>query len=105
MPEASACIDGHRKIALDTDHFKINKFFGPDDPSFKLIYPEIVRMAQNAKAKVNRRRDPKLIPTDQSSTSGDLRRFLQQMRVTNPQDILGDIQKKGKGWATLASGF
>ncbi len=97
MPEASACIDGHRKIALDTDHFKINKFFGPDDPSFKLIYPEIVRMAQNAKAKVNRRWDPKLIPTDQSSTSGDLRRFLQEMRVTDPRDILGDIQiQKGE---------
>jgi hypothetical protein len=97
VPEASACIDGHDKIALDTDHFKINKFYGPDDPSLKLVYPEIVQMAQNAKAKVDRRRYPKRIPTDQSSTSGDLRRLLQELRVTNPRDVLADIQtQKGE---------
>lgn len=34
---------------------------------------------------------------DESATSGDLRKCLQEMRVTNPRDILSDIQmQKGK---------
>ncbi|OBT65186.1 hypothetical protein VE03_04700 [Pseudogymnoascus sp. 23342-1-I1] len=62
--ETSACIDGHRKISLHTDHFKINKFYGPDYPSFLQVYPEIVRMAENAKEILRRRRNPKAIPDD-----------------------------------------
>ncbi|KAF7552936.1 hypothetical protein G7Z17_g3962 [Cylindrodendrum hubeiense] len=97
VPEASACIDGHPKISLDADHFKINKFYGQDDPSFKLVYPEIKRMAQNAGDTLKRRHNPKALPMDQSTTSGDLRKCLQEMRVTNPRDILSDIQtQKGK---------
>ncbi|KAH8679338.1 hypothetical protein BGZ61DRAFT_508198 [Ilyonectria robusta] len=48
VPEASACIDGHHKIPLHADHFKINKFYGRNDPSFKLVYPEIERMVRSA---------------------------------------------------------
>ncbi|EXK78230.1 hypothetical protein FOQG_17083 [Fusarium oxysporum f. sp. raphani 54005] len=97
VPETSACIDGHPKISLHADHFKINKFYGPDDPSFKLVYPEIKRMAQGAQDILNHRRNPKTIPMDQSATSGDIRTCLQEMRVTNPRDILSDIRsQKGK---------
>ncbi|KAK7398580.1 hypothetical protein QQX98_012036, partial [Neonectria punicea] len=97
VPETSACIDGHRKIPLHADHFKINKFYGPDDPSFNFVYPEIERMALSAEDTLNRRRDPKAIPMDQSATSGILRTCLQEMRVTNPRDILSDVQtQKGK---------
>ena len=46
--EWSACMDGHRKIALPTDHFKINKFRGPDDPSFRYVARIIVEMAGGA---------------------------------------------------------
>ncbi|RYC81153.1 hypothetical protein BFJ63_vAg15952 [Fusarium oxysporum f. sp. narcissi] len=97
VPETSACIDGHPKISLHADHFKINKFYGPDDPSFKLVYPEVERMARAAQDILNYRRNPKAIPMDQSATSGDLRTCLQEMRVTNPRDILSDIRsQKGK---------
>ncbi|KAK2599135.1 hypothetical protein QQS21_005396 [Conoideocrella luteorostrata] len=92
VPESSACIDGHLKISLRTDHLKINKFYGLDDPSFNLIYPQIVRIAKNANEILNRRRNPAPIPMDErSTTSSDIRGCLQMMRVRNPEDILSDI--------------
>ncbi|KAK2611959.1 hypothetical protein QQS21_002065 [Conoideocrella luteorostrata] len=94
VPESSACIDGHRQISLHTDHLKINKFYGFEDPSFKLIYPHIARMAENAIETLKRRRNPLPVPTDERSTSGDLRKCLQTMRVRNPEDILSDIQRQ-----------
>lgn len=48
MEETSACIDGYRKVPLPTDHLKINKYSGPDDPSYVAVYPLIVDMAQKA---------------------------------------------------------
>ena len=48
MGETSACIDGYRKMPLPTDHFKINKFRGPEDPSYNAVYPLIVDIAQKA---------------------------------------------------------
>ncbi|RYP39454.1 hypothetical protein DL767_002188 [Monosporascus sp. MG133] len=97
VPETSACIDGHQKISLHADHFKINKFYGPDDPSFQLVYPEIKRMARSSQDVLNCRRKPKDIPMDQSTTSGLLRTCLQEMRVTNPRDILSDVRtQKGE---------
>ncbi|KAH6980503.1 hypothetical protein EDB80DRAFT_258923 [Ilyonectria destructans] len=54
-------------------------------------------MARSAQDMLNHRRDPKAIPMDQSATSGVLRTCLQEMRVTNPRDILADVQtQKGK---------
>ncbi|KAF9774761.1 hypothetical protein IL306_007206, partial [Fusarium sp. DS 682] len=97
VPETSACIDGHHKISLHADHFKINKFYGPDDPSFKLVYPEIERMTRSAEHMLKHRQDPKAIPMDESATPDDLRICLQEMRVTNPRDILSYVQiQKGK---------
>ncbi|KAH7140444.1 hypothetical protein B0J13DRAFT_608806 [Dactylonectria estremocensis] len=97
VPETSACLDGHHKISLPADHFKTNKFYGSDDPSFKLVYPEIERMARNAEEMLNQRRHPKAVPMDQSTTSGNLRKCLQEMRVMNPRDILSSVQtQKGK---------
>ncbi|KAJ6788394.1 hypothetical protein PWT90_07789 [Aphanocladium album] len=92
VPESSACIDGHRKISLRTDHLKINKYFGLEDPSFKLIYPEILRMAENADGELTRRRNPKKISTDKESTFGSLRKCLSRMEVRNPEDDLRDVQ-------------
>ncbi|EXM20360.1 hypothetical protein FOTG_11726 [Fusarium oxysporum f. sp. vasinfectum 25433] len=94
VPEKTACIDGHHKISLEADHFKINKFYGPNDPSFKLVYPEIERMARGAQGMLKHRRHPKAIPKDEGATSGDLRTCLQEMRVTNPLDILSDIRSQ-----------
>ena len=60
MDETSACIDGHRKVPLPTDHLKINKFSGPDDPSYTVVSPVIVRMAQDANSVVQGRMNRKL---------------------------------------------
>ena len=48
MGETSACIDGCRKVPLPTDRLKINKYSGPNDPSYVQVYPFIVDMAQQA---------------------------------------------------------
>jgi hypothetical protein len=55
VEEKSACIDGYRREALNTDHFKINKYAGPDDPSYKTVYPIVVGWAKNAVEIVQRR--------------------------------------------------
>ena len=55
MKETSACIDGHKKISLNTDHLKLNKFSGPDDPSYKKVFPEIEEMLSQAEASVGAR--------------------------------------------------
>lgn len=55
VEEKSACIDGHRKVPLPTDHLKINKFSGKYDPSYQSIYPIIMEMGQNASEKVKYR--------------------------------------------------
>lgn len=43
---------------LYTDHFKINKFYGWDDPSFLQVYPEMVKIAENAQEMLGRRQNP-----------------------------------------------
>lgn len=97
MPEASACIDGHRKIALDADHLKMNKFYGLNDPSFKLVYSQIVAMAKDADKTLHRRRNPQALPIDERSTSGSLQECLRDMRVSNPLDVLAQVQdQKGR---------
>ena len=55
VEEKSACIDGHRKEALPTDHLKINKYYGHDDPCYRRVYPIIVEMASQAAEMVQRR--------------------------------------------------
>jgi hypothetical protein len=50
--ESTACIDGHQKIPLPTDHFKINKFSGPQDPSYRALSPILVQICNGANEKV-----------------------------------------------------
>ncbi|KAJ6780463.1 hypothetical protein PWT90_01829 [Aphanocladium album] len=94
VPESSACIDGHEKLSLRANHLKINKFYGADDPSFKLVYPQIIKMAERAEERLSRRRNPRAIPTDERSTSDSLRKCLLDMRVRNPRDVLLDIRRQ-----------
>ncbi|OAA33976.1 NACHT and Ankyrin domain protein [Beauveria brongniartii RCEF 3172] len=72
----------------------MNKFYSSEDPSFKLLYPTILQIAQGADEILYRRRNPKAIPTDESSTSGDLKKCLQEMTVRNPEDVLSDIKRQ-----------
>ncbi|OAP55707.1 hypothetical protein AYL99_09859 [Fonsecaea erecta] len=92
VPESSACIDGHPKMSLHTDHLKINKFYGPEDPSFQLVYPQILRMAEGAETALERRRNPRAILANDRGTSGKLQECLRAMEVVKPVDILSEIQ-------------
>ncbi|KAK8142161.1 hypothetical protein G3M48_009262, partial [Beauveria asiatica] len=97
VPADSACIDGHRSIALDTDHSKMNKFYGADDPSYKLISEAISSLVESAGRALLRRQNPKVIPTNESSTSGQLKECLQDMRVRSPQYMIDDLARiRGK---------
>ncbi|KAJ3494179.1 hypothetical protein NLG97_g4251 [Lecanicillium saksenae] len=94
VSELSACIDGHSGISLHSDHLKLNKFYGRDDLSFKLIYPQIEKMARGAEDTIHRRRNPQAVPMDESSTHGNLQKCLRAMRVANPVDVLAQIQEQ-----------
>jgi hypothetical protein len=61
VEEKSACIDGHRKLGLPTDHLKINKFAGREDSSYKYVYPIIKEMASKGITKVKCRLNRKLV--------------------------------------------
>jgi hypothetical protein len=55
VTESSACIDGQKRVSLDADHLRLNKFQNRDDPSFKAVCQEIMEMVGNAPAVVNAR--------------------------------------------------
>ncbi|KAF1730092.1 Vegetative incompatibility protein HET-E-1 [Beauveria bassiana] len=84
VEEASACILGLGRRALEKDHLKMNKYYGPTDPAFETVSDVISEMCRNSKA----------IPTDEGSTSADLGKCLQEMKVRNPEDILSDIKRQ-----------
>ncbi|KAG8417369.1 hypothetical protein J3458_004878 [Metarhizium acridum] len=95
VDEDSACIDGHHKMSLHTDHLRIQKLYDADDPYFKLIYPGKQRLAEGTDEELNRRRNPK--PIHERSRSDTLRRCLQKIRVTNPEDVLSEVEaQKGE---------
>ncbi|OBT46410.1 hypothetical protein VE00_03376 [Pseudogymnoascus sp. WSF 3629] len=97
VDETSACIDGHKKISLHTDHFKINKFYGRDDPSFLQVYPEIVRMAESAEEMLGQRRNPTAILDDRNAQPEQLLKFLRAMKVMSAKDVLSDIKRRKGG--------
>ena len=95
--EKSACIDGHRKLGLPTDHLKINKYSGPQDPSFQCVYPAIKEMAKNAVKIVQQRLSPRAIVLDNSNVPKEYLECLQSLFLTNPPDDLAAIRRsKGK---------
>lgn len=97
MSEKSACIDGHHRLGLPTDHLKVNKYDGPDDPSFQSVYPAIRDMAQNAVEVVQQRLSPRVIACDNSGVPQEHIECLQSLFLTNPQDDLAAIRRsKGK---------
>lgn len=55
VPEASACIPGVNRHALQTDHLKINKYCSPTDRSFLAVSATISEMYANAKDIIRRR--------------------------------------------------
>lgn len=92
VDETSACIDGHRKVPLPTDHLKINKFSGPDDPSYIAVYPLIVHMAQDANFVVQGRMNPQTIVKNDSGIPEKHMKCLHALFLTDPQDDLEAIR-------------
>ncbi|KAH7400986.1 hypothetical protein DE146DRAFT_677647 [Phaeosphaeria sp. MPI-PUGE-AT-0046c] len=43
VDQTSATLDGHRRYGLELDHFSLNKFDKPDNPSYVQVRAEIVR--------------------------------------------------------------
>lgn len=88
VPEESACIHGHFSESLPADHFKINKFYGPEDPSFQRVYPQIVRIARDAEKTLRHRR---------ANNHDSLNYLREKMKVKHPSNILDDIKmQKGE---------
>ncbi|KAL8937621.1 MAG: hypothetical protein Q9216_004336 [Gyalolechia sp. 2 TL-2023] len=65
VDEKSGCLDGHPKLGLASEHFRLNKFSGPQDSNYRLVCEEIVKMVETAPGRVNNRR--KSIPFIQPS--------------------------------------
>ncbi|KGQ02380.1 hypothetical protein BBAD15_g12409 [Beauveria bassiana D1-5] len=55
VDETSACIPGLDRYALDKDHLKINKYYGPTDPAFERVSDVISKMCRRANDVVRRR--------------------------------------------------
>ncbi|KAI0101549.1 hypothetical protein GGR51DRAFT_563451 [Nemania sp. FL0031] len=56
VEEASAHIPGWGRAALNTDHFKLNKFSGLNDPSFTTVSHELRNMYTNRKSVMEKRK-------------------------------------------------
>ncbi|KAH6962793.1 hypothetical protein DER45DRAFT_99229 [Fusarium avenaceum] len=48
VEESSACLAGDERSHLQTDHFNLNKYSGPDDRSFLSVSAEVMSMCNNA---------------------------------------------------------
>ncbi|KAK2600076.1 hypothetical protein QQS21_005162 [Conoideocrella luteorostrata] len=96
VPEASACIDGHDKIGLDSDHFKLNKFYGSDDASFKALYPAIKRLVDAAPKALETRRRLEKNTESKSTVFKQLQDCLRALRgkVTQPVDVLSKVKSQ-----------
>ncbi|KAM3552092.1 hypothetical protein ARSEF4850_007559 [Beauveria asiatica] len=64
VDETSACILGLDRSALDKDHLKINKYYGPTDPAFERVSDAISEMCRRASDIVRRRFERREIITD-----------------------------------------
>ncbi|KAI9778778.1 MAG: hypothetical protein M1839_007868 [Geoglossum umbratile] len=93
VDERSACIDGHPKLGLPTNHLMINKYQGPEDIVYKYVYPKIVEMAADAVGKVRDRLSPnKIIKTSSCFKEKEDRECIQALLVSDPLDDLERIK-------------
>ncbi len=59
VDEQSACLQGVPRQGLPSDHFQLNRFDGPEDPSYVAVRDEIVRMYRERVMEVQRTADRK----------------------------------------------
>ncbi|TFB01754.1 hypothetical protein CCMA1212_006453 [Trichoderma ghanense] len=97
VPEASACIPGIERHALQTDHLKINKYCGPTDRSFLTVSTTISEMYANAKDIIRRRQAPRDIITDRSHVleqKPEAEACLRDLFLTDPRDDRIALKRK-----------
>ncbi|KAL7813521.1 hypothetical protein V8C44DRAFT_47758 [Trichoderma aethiopicum] len=97
VPEASACIPGVNRHALQTDHLKINKYCSPTDRSFLAVSATISEMYANAKDIIRRRQAPKKIITDRSHVleqKPEAEACLRDLFLTDPRDDRIALKRK-----------
>ncbi|KAI9855289.1 MAG: hypothetical protein M1824_006216 [Vezdaea acicularis] len=102
VEERSACIDGHRKVPVQTDHLMINKFSGPNDESYKIILSVLQDMIKRANEKIQARLNPHQIIKDNSIVPPENLQCLQALfgsndptsfRSIDPRDVLSAIHR------------
>ncbi|KAH7124601.1 vegetative incompatibility protein HET-E-1 [Dactylonectria macrodidyma] len=97
VEEASACIPGLDRYALQTDHLKINKYHGPTDRSFVRVSDVISEMCANAKDVVRRRQYPRAIITDSTyalKQKPDAEACLRDLFLTDPLEDKKALKRK-----------
>ncbi|KAK5991902.1 Vegetative incompatibility HET-E-1-like protein [Cladobotryum mycophilum] len=97
VDEASASIPGLTNIALQADHFKINKFSSPEDRSYKLVSTEIQEMFANARDTVQHRERPKTMITDRNYILGEYPNcsvVLNDLFLTDPLEDKNALKRK-----------
>lgn len=62
MEESSACLAGDERSHLQTDHFNLNKYSGPDDRSFLSVSAEVMKMCNNASSLPNTANSETTVP-------------------------------------------
>ncbi|GKT92452.1 ankyrin domain protein [Colletotrichum tofieldiae] len=88
VEEASACIPGLDRYALQADHLKINKYRGPTDRGFLSVSGVIVEMCANANDVVTRRQDHAL------KQKPDAGACLRDLFLTDPLDDRKALKRK-----------
>ncbi|EJP62037.1 vegetative incompatibility protein HET-E-1 [Beauveria bassiana ARSEF 2860] len=90
VDETSACIPGLDRYALDKDHLKINKYYGPTDPAFERVSDVISEMCHRANDVVRRRFERREIITDNHEAGA----CLHDLFVTDPLDDKKALKRK-----------
>ncbi|KAL8860914.1 MAG: hypothetical protein Q9178_002669 [Gyalolechia marmorata] len=100
VDEHSGCLDGHPKLGLASEHFRMNSFADAKDSNYRLVCEEIVRLAESAPARVNGRRTS----TQRSNLCKQAlapiafkerdRARIQELFVTDPADDMQMIANK-----------
>ncbi|KAH7112398.1 vegetative incompatibility protein HET-E-1 [Dactylonectria macrodidyma] len=91
VEEASACIPGLDRYALQTDHLKINKYHGPTDRSFLRVSDVISEMCANAKDVVRRRQHHR---QDALKQKPDAEACLRDLFLTDPLEDKNALKRK-----------
>ncbi|KAI1125800.1 hypothetical protein F5Y10DRAFT_294384 [Nemania abortiva] len=97
VEEASACIPGFERYALQTDHKKINKYGSPSDRSFESVSGVIARMCAKAKDIAGRRRKPRSIITNRDhaiAKKPDAGDCLRDLFITDPLEDRNSLRRR-----------